>query len=220
VIFQAANIANEPVQEANNGGVFFCGGTRDATKDDISSQRVGPEPKWSFQARSIVANYLGRKDPAEGDGDTNARDDIDALSLIGLVEDEWKVKAVQINQSGDDGFDLTLSNIEMESVKIFDPTEDGVNLTSSELKITKWLAVDMTDSEARDREIFDFEMPPCTIKVLQFATVDLRGFWDNSPFDVPIYVNSKDMKQPPSAERMKYAWNGQLVNSDAIIFSP
>ena len=219
VIFQAANDANEPVQEADNGGVFFCGGTRNATKDDVSSQRVGPEPRWSFQATSIVANFLGRKDPLGGDGNGNARDDIDAVSVIGVVSAEWKVKAVEINHSGDDGFDLTDSNIEMERVKVIDPIEDGVNLTSSELGITEWLEVDMTDSTAPDREIFDFEGPgPCTLTVSQGAWVDIRGYWDNSRFDTPIYLTSDDMTPPDQFALKLYAWKGRLEKSPAIIF--
>jgi hypothetical protein len=220
VIFQAANDANEPVQEADNGGVFFCGGTRNATKDDVSSQRVGPEPRWSFQATSIVANFLGRKDPLGGDGNGNARDDIDAVSVIGVVSAEWNVKAVEINHSGDDGFDLTDSNIEMESVKVIDPVEDGVNLTSSDLGITKLLEVDMTDSTAPDREIFDFEGPgPCTLTVSRQARVDIRGYWDNSIFDTPIYLASDDMKPPDQTARKLYEWKGPLEKSAAIIYS-
>jgi hypothetical protein len=219
VIFQAANDANEPVQEADNGGVFFCGGTRNATKDDVSSQRVGPEPRWSFQATSIVANFLGRKDPLGGDGNGNARDDIDAVSVIGVVSAEWKVTAVEINNSGDDGFDLTDSNIEMKRVKVLDPIEDGVNLTSSELGITEWLEVDMTDSTAPDREIFDFEGPgPCTLTVSQGAWVDIRGYWDNSRFDTPIYLTSDDMTPPDQFALKLYAWKGRLEKSPAIIF--
>jgi len=223
VIFQAANDANEPVEEADNGGVFFCGGTRNATKDDVSSQQVGPEPRWSFRATSIVANSLGRKDPPEGDGDGNGRDDIDAVSVIGMVFDEWNIEAVEINRSGDDGFDLTDSNIEMERVKVIDPTEDGVNLTSSELtvKSTGRLEVDMNDTVTTgpDREIFDFEGPgACTLTVTREASVDIRGFWDNSPFDTTIYLTSADMEQP-RAGREEYAWSGLLENSDAVIFS-
>ncbi len=66
VTFQAADAANQPVKDADNGGVFFCGGTRKASKDDVSSMVVGPGVGWSFNATNIVANYLGRKDPPEG----------------------------------------------------------------------------------------------------------------------------------------------------------
>jgi hypothetical protein len=166
-----------------------------------------------------VANFLGRKDPLGGDGNGNARDDIDAVSVIGVVSAEWKVTAVEINNSGDDGFDLTDSNIEMKRVKVLDPIEDGVNLTSSELGITEWLEVDMTDSTAPDREIFDFEGPgPCTLTVSQGAWVDIRGYWDNSRFDTPIYLTSDDMTPPDQFALKLYAWKGRLEKSPAIIF--
>ena len=49
---------------------------------------------------------------------------------------------MEINYSGDDGFDLTDSDIEMERVKVIVPTEDGINLSSSYLTITKpWPAM-------------------------------------------------------------------------------
>ena len=222
VIFQAANDANEPVQEAANGGVFFCGGTRNASKDNVSSQRVGPTVAWSFQATSIVANYLGRKDPPGGDGDGNRRDDIDAVSVIGVIVPEWKIKAVEINHSGDDGFDLTNSKITMERVRVFDPVEDGVNLSSSYLTITQSLIVDMTDKETpRDREIFDFEVDtgPTRITVSQAAHVDLRGYWDDRPHDLRIYLQSADMPQPKSLQRSWYAWADDLNLGPAVIFA-
>ena len=223
VTFQAANAANEPVNVADNGGVFFCGGTRKASKDDVSSMAVGASAAWSFEATRIVANYLGRKDPKEGDGDGSFRDDIDAVSLIGVIADEWKVPAVEINYSGDDGFDLTNSDVEMEVLKVFVPVEDGINLSSSYLTITKTLEVDMTDAENQDdREIFDFEVDtgPSLLTVNQGAMVDIRGFWDSSPDDHPVFLRSKDMPAPyPPYARTLYAWKGPLVKGQAEIFS-
>jgi hypothetical protein len=79
----------------------------------------------------------------------------------------------------------------------------------------------MTDSTAPDREIFDFEGPgPCTLTVSQGAWVDIRGYWDNSPLDTPIYLTSDDMKQPSQNALDFYAWSGWLVMSPAIIFRP
>lgn len=223
VTFQASDAANKPVNEADNGGVFFCGGTRKAAKDDVASIAIGPSAAWSFSAEGIVANHLGRKDPREGDGDGSLRDDIDAVSLVGVIADEWNVKAVEVNHSGDDGFDLTLSDVEMERVTIVDPEEDGVNLSSSYLTITQWLEVDMTDRVApEDREIFDFEVTavPSMITVSRSATVDLRGFWDSSPDDRAIYLRSLDMKSPyPPYTRHLYVWSGRLEKGPAQIFS-
>jgi hypothetical protein len=223
VIFQAANDNNEAVNVADNGGVFFCGGTRVASKDNVSSQKLGnAPPPWSFQATRITANYLGRKDPAGGDGDGPKLDDIDAVSVVGVVESEWKIASVVSNYSGDDGFDLTNSNIRLQEVRVVVPTEDGINLTSSTMWIEKSLFVDMTDKQMPlDREIFDFEVGSggCRITVRNDATVDILGFWDNSRRDRKIYLDSNDMKQPKPGERALYSWSGTLT-SYAFIYTP
>ena len=222
VRFQAANDKNEPVAVADNGGVFFCGGTRAASKDNVSSEVLGQQPRWSFQATTIAANYLGRNDPAGGDGDGPTLDDIDAVSLVGVIESEWKVASVKSRFSGDDGFDLTNSNVVMQSVRVINPTEDGVNLSSSNLRVEKSLVVDMTDKETpRDREIFDFEVDAGSnmITVYVGAEVTIRGYWDNTPFDQRIYLESKDMEQPKPLERAWYAWSGTLKRGSAFIYT-
>jgi hypothetical protein len=220
VVFQAADDANQPVSVANNGGVFFCGGTRTATKDNVSSQKLNPSRIGSFVADSITANYLGRTDPRGGDGDGNARDDIDAVSVIGAIFQEWGVRSLTVNHSGDDGFDLTNASIRMETVRVFAPVEDGLNLSTSLLQISGRLEVDMTTSTLRDREIFDFEVDtgPTHISIAPGATVDIRGYWDNSPFDLRIDVRSSDMPRPSLSTREWYAYSGTLVKS-ALIFS-
>lgn len=224
VVFQAADDANEPVAVANNGGVFFCGGTRTATKDNVSSQNLRRSSiGWSFVAESITANYLGRTDPRGGDGDGNTRDDIDAVSVIGAVFQEWRVRALTVNHSGDDGFDLTNASIAMESVRVFAPVEDGLNLSTSLLQIRPGgrLEIDMTASTLPDREIFDFEVDtgPAQIWIAPTATVDIRGYWDNRPGDLRIDVRSPDMPRPSLSTREWYAFSGKLVNGQAVIFS-
>ena len=222
VVFQAADDANQPVAVANNGGVFFCGGTRTATKDNVSSQNLRRQSiSWSFVAESITANYLGRTDPRGGDGDGNTRDDIDAVSVVGAVFQEWRVRTVTVNHSGDDGFDLTNASIAMESVRVFAPVEDGLNLSTSLLQLSGRLEIDMTNSTARDREIFDFEVDtgPVQIWIAQGATVDIRGYWGNSPGDLRIDVKSSDMPRPSLLAREWYAFKGPLVTGPARIFS-
>lgn len=222
VVFRAANDANEPVNVADNGGVFFCGGTRTATKDNVSSLDLRRQKiDWSFVADSITTHYLGRTDPAGGDGDGNLRDDIDAVSVIGAVFQEWKIKAVTSNHSGDDGFDLMNSSIAMETVRVFDPVEDGVNLTTSLLQIGNRLEIDMTDSLAPDREIFDFEVDtgPAQITIAPGADVNIRGYWDNSPGRQRIDVKSPDMPRPSLRTRAWYSFDGRLLQGNALIFA-
>ena len=44
------------------------------------------------------------------------RDDIDAISILGVGTTEWKVKSVNSEYSGDDGFDVTNSDINLEKL--------------------------------------------------------------------------------------------------------
>jgi hypothetical protein len=225
VVFQAADESNQAVAVANNGGVFFCGGARAAKKDNVSSQKLKPSRLGSFVADSITANYLGRTDPRGGDGDGTARDDIDAVSVIGAIFQEWQVRSLTVNHSGDDGFDLTNASIRMESVRVFAPVEDGLNLSTSLLQISVRLEIDMTTSTLRDREIFDFEVDtgPVMVQIFPLATVNIRGYWDTSPGDLRISLRSSDMPQPrppqpPLFIPELYVFNG-LLSGEAQIYS-
>lgn len=221
VTFLAADeTTGQPDTKANNGGVFFCGASQAATKDNVSSQNL-PYVNSSFVADRIVTQYLGRKDPGRGDGDGHTRDDIDSISVVGAGWGEWQVRAVDIRHSGDDGFDLTNSSIRMEDVRVDNPTEDGLNLTSSTLYITGSLTIDMTDSPRPDREIFDFEVDsgPTTVIIQQKADVDIRGYWDNRPYDLRIYVRSVEMPRPSSNVREWYSWKGRITTVQTEIFS-
>ena len=220
VTFRAANETNAPVEVADNGGIFFLGGTRAATKDNVSSWKLRSGTS-SFVADSIVTRYLGRTDPVGGDGDGSLRDDIDGVSVIGAVFEEWRVRGVDIEYSGDDGFDLTMASIAMESVRVSNPVEDGLNLTASTLWISRSLRVDMTDSEVRDREIFDFEPDgfPVTLTLEPGARVDIRGYWDNRPSDRVIDIRSRDMPRPSLRTLVWYEYHGLLANGQTDIFS-
>ena len=81
----------------------------------------------------------------------------------------------------------------------------------------------MTDAEnPDDREIFDFEVDsgPTMITINKGARVDIRGFWDSSPDDHPVFLTSRDMPAPyPPYARTLYAWKGTLVKGPAEIFS-
>jgi hypothetical protein len=221
VSFFACDDTNEPVPIANNGGIFFCGATRAASKDNVSSQVLRLTTS-SFIADRIVVNFLGRRDPKSGDGDGEQKDDIDAISVIGTVWREWNVAAVESNHSGDDGFDLTNSCVALQSLQIYAPTEDGLNLSSSTLWVGALLAIDMTENKtAPDREIFDFEVDNWGSQLLiaPLSQVDLRGFWDTRPNDYRVVLRSRDMPQPTRYARDWYEFHGGLQNGQADIFT-
>ncbi len=218
VTFGATDHTNIPVAQANNGGVFFCGSTRPGTKDNISSTKQGLAS--SFTATRIVAAHLGRQDPLGGDGDGNGLDDVDALSVIGVGELEWKIKGVESRFSGDDGFDVTNSSITLDELVIANPVEDGLNITSSLVQIRRNCSLTMSLDKSVDRELFDLEVTngPSRIILAKDASVDLKGFWGNI-FD-EVGLASPDMPQPlkRGAESHWYKFNGKLLIGPATIY--
>ena len=62
---------------------------------------------------------------------------------------EWKVKSVNSEYSGDDGFDVTNSEINLENLTVIYPVEDGLNISSSTVTINNRIKVDMSLNSAR-----------------------------------------------------------------------
>lgn len=219
VTFAAADAVGRESTLADNGGVFFCGATRAATKDGIASVAGGSGS--SFVADLVIARSLGRTDPLGSDGDAAGGDDIDALSVIGAGPTEWRIRAVRSERSGDDGFDVTASTIEIDSLSIVAPVEDGLNATASFVTIRRNLSIVMTTSTAPDRELFDFELKNGPVKVLiqKRAAVDLRGYW--GPIEDEVSLNSPDMPVPPRRRGVSswYVYHGTLVLGPAIVYS-
>ena len=219
VTFASADQEGRETALADNGGVFFCGTTRAAVKDGIASVTGGNGS--SFVADLLVARAIGRTDPRGGDGDVNDRDDIDAISVIGIGPLEWRIRSVRTDRSGDDGFDATASTFTLDSLVIVDPVEDGLNVTSSFITIRKNLSIVMTASTAPDRELFDFETDTGPVRVLiqLGAAVDLRGIWGG--VDDGVNLNSPDMPPPPRRRGPGawYEYRGTLERGPAIVFS-
>jgi hypothetical protein len=223
VSFGAADEANRPVAYADNGGLFFLGSLRAATKDGVSVV-LGPGTRpSSFRADSIVASSLGRTDPLGGDGDGEDRDDIDAISLLGLGLSEWQVKSVTSENSGDDGFDVTNSAIALERLVVINPVEDGLNISSSFVQVRRALAVVMSGSRGIDRELFDLETTagPARVAISRLADVDLRGYWGDRRDEVNL--SSPDMPRPDPARNpfggTWYEFTGRLRRGPAIVYS-
>lgn len=221
VTFAAADAQNRPTTEANNGGVFFLGTFRSCTKDGISVDTSIASGRSSFTADSITVISLGRRDPAGGDGDGDDRDDIDAISLLGLGQNEWRVRSVQSENSGDDGFDATNSSVSLDRLTVVNPVEDGLNISSSLVQIREALTVTMSQSAAPDRELFDLEAGDglSRIAIDRLASVDLRGYWGNASDEVNL--NSLDMPAPPrrGMASVWYVYAGTLRRGPAIIYS-
>jgi hypothetical protein len=217
VSFAASDAGDRPATQALNGGVFFCGTFRKGTKDNISSRSGFGVRSSSFIADRIECSYLGRPDPVPGDaGD---RDDIDAISVIGVGPTEWRVANVSSTNSGDDGFDVTNSSISLASLTVVNPFEDGLNVSSSLVEVTGSCTVAMSRSTAPDRELFDLETDdgPSRIVFKRLASLDLRGYWGDRYDEVRL--SSSDMPQPNPLRKEWYEYVGTLKKGPATVYS-
>jgi len=217
VSFAASDAGDRPATQPLNGGVFFCGSLRTATKDNISSRSGVGVRSSSFIADRIDCSFLGRPDPVPGDG--GSRDDIDAISLIGVGPTEWRVREVTSTNSGDDGFCVTNSSISLASLTVVNPVEDGLNVTSSLVEVTGNCTVAMSRSTAPDRELFDLETDdgPSRVVFQRLAAIDLRGYWGDRYDEVRL--SSSDMPQPNPLVKEWYEYVGILRRGPAVVFS-
>lgn len=233
--FRACDNNYIPVQEANNGGLYFLGSSSNAEKDFVSSSF---STKISnFNANYIFLSYLGGKDEPiiknsikrnkfyniknlentvniENQYINQDLDDYDAISIIGVNNNEWGIKNVYSEYSGDDGFDVTNSSIELDSVVVKLPNEDGLNITSSRVNILQNLTVNMTITEVFDRDIFDLETNdgPSFIRLSPDCTVKIDGIFGDQ-----LTLVSDDLPQPEGDK--PYIFEGILKNCQTYIYS-
>ncbi len=204
---------------SDNGGIWFFGSYASGASDGMRvSKKVGQTPSI-FQADSITASHLGRKDPvSDFPGlQSDIDDDIDAVKLIGVGPSEWQVSQLRSLHSADDGVDLTNSHIRINRLEVRQPTEDGINLSSSRIEIRRSLFLDVPKTSVTDRDLFDFE----TDDGGSFAELP-RGCWVrlNGVFGDQLNLSSQDMPPPVVADdnESPYFFSGQLV-ADAIVYS-
>jgi hypothetical protein len=207
---------------SDNGGLWFLGTYASGSNDGISVIKEKGQFPSSFQATSITASHLGRKDPAPGSpeealSEDNYEDDIDGVKLIGVGPDEWQVSQLRSLYSGDDGFDLTNSHIRINRLEIRKPTEDGLNVTSSRIEIRRSLILDLEKTSYTDRDLFDFE----TDDGASFVELP-RGCWVrlNGVFGDQLNLSSQDMPAPDVSDdnETTYYFSGKL-KADALVFS-
>jgi hypothetical protein len=209
-------------RNADNGGIWFLGTYASGSNDGISVIKKAGQFPSSFQADSITASYLGRKDPEPGSpeealSEDNYEDDIDGVKLIGVGPDEWQVSQLRSLHSGDDGFDLTNSHIRINRLEIRKPTEDGLNVSSSRIEIRRSLILDLEKTSYTDRDLFDLE----TDNGASFVELP-RGCWVrlNGVFGDELVLSSKDMAAPDVSgdNETAYYFSGKL-KADALVFS-
>jgi hypothetical protein len=192
------------VKVANNGGIWFLGSSSNAEKDKIAVKyNVTPS---SFQAIRIFSAYLGRCD--------STTDDIDAISVLGVGANEWNISSVVSYYSGDDGFDVENSAITLKYLRVVEPKEDGLNITSSRVNILNSLEVDMGKSGKKDRDIFDLEPDEgqTYVRLEEGCDVNISGVFGDQ-----LKLVSGDLPQPDGDKY--YEFNGELVNGQTYVYS-
>jgi hypothetical protein len=220
ITIKAADESFKPVKFADNGGVWFLGNYADASKDSMTVKLNRKNPLSHFSARTIAASYLGRKDqytsPRSGKR-IDIGDDIDAISVIGLGPHEWDIDAIKSHYSADDGLDLNNSHISLKRLDVKDPTEDGVNLSSSRLEIHGALILDVSKTTVADRDLVDLETDDGAsyLELYRGCRVKLSGVFGDE-----VVLSSTEMPQPNTKtdNEKNYRFEGKLKNA-ALIYS-
>jgi hypothetical protein len=210
VYLKACDSKYNPVKYANNGGLWFLGSSSNAEKDNITV-RYNVIPS-SFTAIRIVASYLGRCDPKGGDSPTT--DDIDAISVLGVGSNEWNISSIVSYYSGDDGFDVENSAITLKYLRVVEPKEDGLNITSSRLNILNSIEIDMGKSNVKDRDIFDLEPDEgqAYVRLEEGCNVNISGVFGDQ-----LKLVSRDLPQPDGDKY--YAFDGKLENGQTYVYA-
>ena len=198
-----------PENIANNGGIFFVGSSSNADKDFVQSNFSTNES--SFNANFLSLSYLGGKDDPNTESDI--LDDYDAISIIGVNNNEWEIKNIYSEYSGDDGFDIENSSITLDSLYVKIPYEDGLNITSSRVNILKSLTVNMTINEIFDRDIFDLEIDdgPSFVRIAPNSFVKIDGIFGDQ-----LSLVSNELPQPDGDK--PYFYEGLLFTGQTYIY--
>ena len=216
----AADEDGNLVSEANNAGIWFLGSARLAAKDGLEVTKIGNSFRSSFKADVIETYFLGRPDKDSsmrhhsGDDDSEFGDDIDGISLLGIGKSEWRIKSIKSVASGDDGFDVTNSRISVASLDIENPTEDGMNISSSNIEVKQYLRIDMTRSKAPDRGLFDFEVDdgPTRVNLHKDCIIDLAGYFGDE-----LVIESTDMPMPSVDRYYRFAGSLDLDSTEIYL---
>lgn len=218
---RASNLAGKPVQQADNGGVWFCGNSQSADKDNISITAHPRRRMSKFTAHEIRSFYLGRPDstkaptPKKQRKKIDSHEDLDALSVLGVGRKEWEIKSVQSFHSGDDGFDLTNSDILLHRVSITNPTEDGLNISSSRIQIIRRLSIQM-GPQGKDRDLFDLETDQggSYIEISKGCQLRLEGVFGDQ-----VILSSADLPALRRSANAIYRFSGTSRKADSLIYS-
>jgi hypothetical protein len=218
---RAGSLSFKPEKIQNNGGIWFCGNHRSASKDNISIQHSPRKITSKYKALEIKTFYLGRIDSIQKSSKKNIKqqskksDDIDGISVLGVGRNEWEVKTLKAYYSGDDGLDLTNSDIQVDSVYIKEPVEDGFNISSSRIQVRKNLSVIMPKN-GEDCDLFDLETDDGAsyVEINKGCKLNLDGVFGDQ-----LNLSSKDMPPLKKSKKSRYRFKGSNKQADSLIFS-
>ena len=218
---RAANTDGKPVKEADNGGLWFCGNLQTASKDNISIKSNPRKRMSKFVAKEIRSFYLGRLDPVKVKTVVKSlkqnieSEDLDAISVLGVSRDEWAISSIKTYYSGDDGLDITNSNIVLDRIYVKEPIEDGLNVSSSRIQIRKKLSIQMSQ-KGKDRDLFDLETDDGAsyIEISKGCHIRLEGVFGDQ-----VILSSVDMPKIKRSKNSIYKFLGVSKNADSLIYS-
>lgn len=212
--FRAASIDGKYQKNANNGGIWFLGNHKTASKDSVSVQHNPRKRKSWFRAIEIKTYYLGTKDTVRKKN-KKQKDDIDGISILGTGRDEWNITTIKSNYSGDDGLDLTNSDIKVDKLYIRNPSEDGLNISSSRIEIVKNLTITI-DSSGSDRDLFDLETDDggSFIEICRGCRINFNGIFGDQ-----LVLSSSSLPKISQSRLRRYNFIGVIKKTDALIYS-
>ena len=215
---KACNGQYKRVKQADNGGVWFLGNYKDASKDKVSVKVNRKNGLSSFTASSVTTHYLGRKDTyirAKTGRVLDIGDDIDGFSVLGVSPEEWNIASVRTFYSADDGIDVTNSHIQLDRLEIRHPIEDGMNISSSRVEIHNSLLLEVKKTSETDRDLFDLETDDGAsfVELYSRCWVRLKGVFGDQ-----VVLSSTDMPRPNVRDdnEVPYAFEGQLKKASLI----
>ena len=106
------------------------------------------------------------------------------------------------------------SAITLKYLRVVEPKEDGLNITSSRVNILNSLEIDMGKSGKKDRDIFDLEPDEgqTYVRLEEGCDVNISGVFGDQ-----LKLVSSDLPQPDGDKYYKY--NGELKNGQTYVYS-
>jgi hypothetical protein len=211
--FVACDDNNERSIIPDNGGLWFVGSMCNSTKEGIQS-RFSPTES-NFIGNKIFAFYLGSKDPLVQVNKYNNEPsaDNDGITFLGVGNNEWNISDILIQESGDNAIDIVDSYVTMNSVEVYYPGEDGINLQGGKINIIKNFKVLVYLTNVFDRDIFDLEVKNGYpyIRLERNCYVEIVGIFGDQ-----LDLVSNDLPQPTEG---LYNYSGVTVNGQSYIYS-